>query len=138
MTSGSYHGIRSQPASEGTPMDSMIYKSPDDKPLGTRGELVEKLAGFNTMPEIEGGSVLFGPGISIRFLDTSNHELNHDDDLVQLIDVQCTHDLEAELANLSLERLEENFPRWQRAFETEKNGPDDTANFFDINEFLDE
>ena len=119
-------------------MDSMIYKSPDDKPLGTRGELVQKLSGFNTMPEFEGGSVLFGPGISIRFLDAESTELTNDDDPVQLIDVQCTHDLESELANISLERLEENFPRWQRAFEHQEAEPDDTANFFDINEFLNE
>lgn len=119
-------------------MDSMIYKSPDDTPLGTRGELVAKLAGFNTMPEIEGGSVLFGPGISVRLLDESNDEITTDDGLVKMVDVQCTHDLESELANLSLERLEENFPLWQRAFEPEDPESDDTATFFDINEFLDE
>ena len=85
-------------------MDSMIYKSPDDTPLGTRGELVAKLAGFNTMPEIEGGSVLFGPGISIRLLDESNEEITSEDGLVKMVDVQCTHDLESELANLSLEQ----------------------------------
>ena len=55
-----------------------------------------------------------------------------------MAELQCTHDLEAELANISLERLEENFPRWQRAFEIKPSGPEDTANFFDIKEFLDE
>ena len=119
-------------------MDSMIYKSPDDKPLGTRGELVGKLAGFNTMPELEGGSALFEPGISLRFLDEANQEITNDEEQVRMIDVQCTHDLESELANLSLERLEENFPLWQRAFEPEDAEADDTATYFDINEFLDE
>ena len=119
-------------------MDSMIYKSPDDKPLGTRGELVRKLAGFNTMPEIEGGSVLFGPGISVRFLDESNGEITEDHAQVKMVDVQCTHDLESEIANLSLERLEENFPLWQRAFEPEEDEAEDTTTFFDINEFLDD
>ena len=119
-------------------MDSMIYKSPNDKPLGTRGDLVGQLAGFNTMPEIEGGSVLFGPGISVRFLNESNQEITNEDDLVNMIDVQCTHDLESELANISLERLEESFPLWQRAFDPEQAEADDTATFFDINEFLDE
>ena len=119
-------------------MDSMIYKSPDDKPLGTRSQLVRQLAGFNTMPEVEGGTVLFGPGISVRFLDETSHELTNDDDLVRMVDVQCTHDLESELANISLERIEENFPLWKRAFEPQSEEPDDTAQFFDINEFLDE
>ena len=119
-------------------MDSMIYKSPDDKPLGTRGQLVRQLSAFNTMPEHEDAHVLFGPGISIRLLDESNQELVNEEDLVKIIDVQCTHDLESELANLTLERLEENFPRWQRAFEPEDAKADDTASFFDINEFLDE
>ena len=82
--------------------------------------------------------VLFGPGISIRLLNDSNEEITSDDGLVTMVDVQCTHDLESELANLSLERLEENFPLWQRAFEPEVPESDDTGTFFDINEFLDE
>ena len=36
------------------------------KPLGTRSEIVKSLAGFNTMPEIEGDDVLWGPGIRIE------------------------------------------------------------------------
>ncbi len=119
-------------------MDSMIYKSADDKPLGVRSQLVRQLASLNTMPESQGGTVLFGPGISVRFLDESNRELTGDDDLVCMVDVQCTHDLESELANISLVRIEERFPLWKRAFEPEEQTPDDTGQFFDIKEFLDE
>ena len=35
-------------------------------PLGTRSEIVESLARFNTLAEVEGGDMLWGPGIRIE------------------------------------------------------------------------
>lgn len=38
-------------------------------PIGTRAELIERLAGLNTGPSRAGESVLHGPGIRIEFAD---------------------------------------------------------------------
>ncbi|HIB01413.1 MAG TPA: hypothetical protein EYO31_05945 [Phycisphaerales bacterium] len=35
-------------------------------PLGDRNEILTSLSAFNTMPEVEGGSILWGPGIRIE------------------------------------------------------------------------
>lgn len=35
-------------------------------PLGSRSEIIESLSKFNTMPDVDGGSMLWGPGIRIE------------------------------------------------------------------------
>jgi hypothetical protein len=41
-------------------------------PIGTRQEILEKLARLNTMPEREGEDVLYGPGICIQMPPGNN------------------------------------------------------------------
>lgn len=68
------------------------------KPLGTRSEIVKSLAGFNTMPEIEGDDVLWGPGIRIELPPSEG-------DIQQML----LHIVEKEIADLTIVRLARQF-----------------------------
>ena len=65
--------------------------------LVTRTEIVRALSKFNTMPEIEGGDILYGPGIKI--------ELPPEEDVQQML-LQI---VEEEIAWLPIVRLAKHF-----------------------------
>jgi len=65
--------------------------------LGTRTEIVRTLSKFNTMPEIDGGDILYGPGIKI--------ELPPEEDVQQML-LQI---VEEEIAWLPIVRLAKHF-----------------------------
>jgi hypothetical protein len=66
-------------------------------PLGTRSEIVESLARFNTLAEVEGGDMLWGPGIRI--------ELPTEDVIQQML----LFIVEEEIAWLPIVRLAKQF-----------------------------
>jgi hypothetical protein len=66
-------------------------------PLGTRSEIVESLARFNTLAEVEGGDILWGPGIRI--------ELPTEDVIQQML----LYIVEEEIAWLPIVRLAKQF-----------------------------
>ena len=66
-------------------------------PLGNRNEIVESLSRFNTLAEVEGGDMLWGPGIRI--------ELPPDDVVQQML----LHIVEEEIAWLPIVRLAKQF-----------------------------
>ena len=66
-------------------------------PLGTRSEIVESLARFNTLAEVEGGDMLWGPGIRI--------ELPTEDVIQQML----LYIVEEEIAWLPIVRLAKQF-----------------------------
>jgi len=66
-------------------------------PLGNRDEIVESLSRFNTLAEVEGGDMLWGPGIRI--------ELPPDDEVQQML----LHIVEEEIAWLPIVRLAKQF-----------------------------
>lgn len=66
-------------------------------PLGTRSEIVESLARFNTLAEVEGGDILWGPGIRI--------ELPMEDVIQQML----LYIVEEEIAWLPIVRLAKQF-----------------------------
>ena len=114
------------------PIDSMIYVSPDGGPLGKRAELLERLATINTVPSRAGAKVLHGPGIRVIFTPEEG------DDITQ-VEVSSTGPLEREIAELSFERIENTFPSWVRSFDPAGNEvSEDTEEFFQIDEFLDD
>ncbi len=67
-------------------------------PLGNRDDLIASLAKFNTMPEKEGGDILWGPGICLEFPPN--------EDPVKQILVRI---VEEEIAWLPLVRLAKHF-----------------------------
>ena len=119
------------------PMDSMIYKSQDDEPMGSVEELIERLARINIGPEHSEGTMLYGPGVTVRFLGSDNTLLEDRSAKVLQIDIQCTHDLESEIARLTLERVEETFTEWARAFEVDTDANNDETDFWELDEFQD-
>lgn len=66
--------------------------------LGSRSEIVNELAKFNTMAEVDGGNMLWGPGIRI--------ELPPDEDPVKQM---LLHIVEEEIAWLPIVRLAKQF-----------------------------
>ena len=66
-------------------------------PLGTRDEIVNSLAKFNTAAEVEGGDMLWGPGIRI--------ELPPDDVVQQML----LFIVEEEIAWLPIVKLAKHF-----------------------------
>ena len=120
-----------------TPMDSMIYKSQDDESMGSVEELIGRLAQINIGPEHSERTMLFGPGVSVRFLGADNTLLEDPSAKVLQIDIQCTHDLESEIARLTLERVEETFTEWARAFEVDTDANNDETDFWELDEFQD-
>lgn len=116
----------------------MIYKAPKDEPMGSVKELTDRLADVNIGPEYSKGTLLYGPGVTVRFLGSENQLLEDHGDAVMQIDVQCTHDLESEIARLTLERLEEHFTEWARAFEIENDANKDGTDFWELDEFQDD
>jgi hypothetical protein len=66
-------------------------------PLGSRDEIVESLSRFNTLAEVEGGDMLWGPGIRI--------ELPPDDVVHQML----LYIVEEEIAWLPIVRLAKQF-----------------------------
>ena len=110
-----------------------IYQSSDDAtPLGTRTGLTERLAELNTTPDQEGGAILFGPGIVVSLHPEKSEEV-----MTVLIDE--TGHIERELAQLSLDRIERVFPDWVRKDDPANDmASEDTEEFFEIDEFLDD
>jgi hypothetical protein len=106
--------------------------------MGSVEELTTRLAHINIGPEHSKGSLLFGPGVSVRFLGPENELLEQHDAAVMQVDIQCTHDLESEIARLTLERVEENFTEWERAFEIENDDDKDGTDFWELDEFQDD
>jgi hypothetical protein len=81
--------------------------------------------------------MLYGPGVSVRFLGADNTLLEDPSAKVLQIDIQCTHDLESEIARLTLERVEETFTQWARAFEVDTDANNDETDFWELDEFQD-
>ena len=115
----------------------MIYKSRNDEPMGSVDELIGRLAVVNIGPEHSEGTMLYGPGVTVRFLGSDNTLLEERSAKVLQIDIQCTHDLESEIARLTLERVEETFTEWARAFEVEIDAKNDETDFWELDEFQD-
>lgn len=67
-------------------------------PLGSRTEIVDSLARFNTLAEVDGGDMLWGPGIRI--------ELPPEEDPIQQM---LLHIVEEEIAWLPIVRLAKQF-----------------------------
>ncbi len=67
-------------------------------PIGNRKEIVDSLSHFNTLPEVEGGDMLWGPGIRI--------ELPPDEDPIQQM---LLYIVEEEIAWLPIVRLAKHF-----------------------------
>ncbi len=67
-------------------------------PLGTRIEIIESLSQFNTTAEIEGGDMLWGPGIRIELPP-------EDGDVFQML----LYIVEEEIAWLPIIRLAKHF-----------------------------
>lgn len=67
-------------------------------PLGSRAEIVDSLARFNTLAEVDGGDMLWGPGIRI--------ELSPEEDPIQQM---LLHIVEEEIAWLPVVRLAKQF-----------------------------
>ena len=67
-------------------------------PLGSRSEIVDSLARYNTLAEVEGGDMLWGPGIRI--------ELPPEEDPIQQM---LLHIVEEEIAWLPIVRLAKQF-----------------------------
>ena len=106
--------------------------------MGSVGELTERLSRINIGPEASDGTMLYGPGVTLRFLGADNTLLEERDASVLQVDIQCTHDLESEIARLTLERVEEHFTEWSRAFEIETDGDNDETDFWELDEFQDD
>lgn len=66
-------------------------------PLGSRNEIVDSLARYNTLAEVEGGDMLWGPGIRI--------ELPPDEPVQQML----LYIVEEEIAWLPIVRLAKQF-----------------------------
>ena len=133
-----YHGIPHRNHETDLSMDSMIYKSLNDEPMGSVGELTERLSRINIGPDHSDGTMLYGPGVTLRFLGADNTLLEDRDASVLQVDIQCTHDLESGIARLTLERVEEHFTEWARAFEIETDGDNDETDFWELDEFQDD
>ena len=114
------------------PTDSMIYISSDGGPLGTREELCGRLATINTLPDGSESETLYGPGIKVTFLPEGSDEVHQ-------VEVEASGPLEREIAELSFERIENTFQNWVRSFDPAgDDAGQDTEEFFDVGEFLDE
>ena len=114
------------------PIDSMIYVSADGGPLGTREEIVERLGTINTFPCHSNDKVLHGPGIRVLFTPDDGTEITQ-------VEVTSAGPLEREIAELSFERIETTFPSWVRSFDPAGDEvSEDTEEFFQIDEFLDD
>ncbi|MAI66425.1 MAG: hypothetical protein CMJ26_00940 [Phycisphaerae bacterium] len=67
-------------------------------PLGTRDEIVQELAKFNTRAEVDGGTMLWGPGIRIELPPEENP-----------VRQMLLHIVEEEIAWLPIVRLAKQF-----------------------------
>lgn len=108
-----------------------IYEAQQGKTLGTREELSERFAKLNTTPDRNGGAVLYGPGIQVTFHPEG-------DSMITTVLVDETGQVERELAQLSLERIERIFPDWIRADEPTTIEKNSDAEEFSLDEFLDD
>ena len=108
-----------------------IYEAQEGRTLGTRDELTRRFAMLNTTPEREGGGVLYGPGIQVTFHPATETEIT-------TVLVDETGQIERELAQLSLERIERSFPDWIRADDPPTSSADSDTEEFSLDEFLDD
>jgi hypothetical protein len=108
-----------------------IYEAQQGKTLGTREELLERFAKLNTTPERDGGKILYGPGIQVTLHPEQ-------DATITTVLVDETGQVERELAQLSLERIERVFPEWIRADEPPANDNNSDTEEFSLDEFLDD
>lgn len=114
------------------PINAIYQSSDDGTPLGTRSDLTRRLAELNTTPDRTGGMILYGPGIIV-----SLHPEESDEVMTVLVDE--TGHVERELAQLSLDRIERVFPDWTRKDSpSDEMASEDTEEFFEIDEFLDD
>ena len=108
-----------------------IYEAQQGKTLGTREELSDRFAKLNTTPDRNGGAVLYGPGIQVTLHPEGVSE-------VTTVLVDETGQVERELAQLSLERIERVFPDWIRADEPPVDESKADTEEFPLDEFLDD
>lgn len=108
-----------------------IFEAQEGRTLGSRDELVRRFAALNTCPEREGGEVLYGPGIQVSLHPSDTPE-------VTTVLVDETGQIERELAQISLERIERVFPDWIRADEPTTADPESDTEEFSLDEFLDD
>ena len=84
--------------------------------MGSRTEILSGLATVNVGPEQIGDTVLYGPGILVSLAPEEGEE-------IQTILIDETGQIERELAQLSLDRIEQLFPDWQRIDEPASDDP---------------
>ena len=93
-----------------------VYTAQEGQSMGSRTEILSGLATVNVGPEQIGDTVLYGPGILVSLAPEEGEE-------IQTILVDETGQIERELAQLSLDRIEQLFPDWQRIDEPESDDP---------------
>ena len=108
-----------------------IFQARNDGSLGTRTEIMARLATVNTTPERSDGSLLYGPGIQVTMHPEG-------EEAVRNILVDETGQVERELAQLSLDRIERIFPEWIRVDEPPVVDEAVDAEEFSLDEFLDD
>ncbi|MDP7008574.1 MAG: hypothetical protein QGI78_03285 [Phycisphaerales bacterium] len=82
-------------------VQARLEEGSDQRPsLGTREQILEELSHFNTMPEIEGDDMLWGPGIRIE-LPPSDGEVHQ----------MLLHIVEDEIAWQPISKLARHF-KW--------------------------
>ncbi len=84
-----------------------VYAAPDGQSMGSRAEILTGLANVNVGPERTGDHVLHGPGVMVSLAPEEGEE-------IRTILIDETGQIERELAQLSLDRIETIFPDWQR------------------------
>jgi hypothetical protein len=108
-----------------------IFQAKDNGSLGSRDEIVTRLGTVNTTPEQASGEVLYGPGILV-----SLHPKG--EDTIRNVLVDETGQVERELAQLSLDRIERVFPEWIRVDEPPAVDQKADTEEFSLDEFLDD
>ena len=93
-----------------------VYTAPEDGSMGTRSEILDALSRVNVGPERTGDPILHGPGIVVSLAPEDGAE-------VKTVLIDETGQIERELAQLSLDRIELLFPDWQRIDENTSDDP---------------
>ncbi|MCH2145160.1 MAG: hypothetical protein MK082_08445 [Phycisphaerales bacterium] len=108
-----------------------IFQAKENESLGTRAEIVARLSQVNTRPEQEGGATLYGPGILVSMHPDGEEAIKN-------VFVDETGQVERELAQLSLDRIERAFPEWIRVDDPPVVDDEAETEEFSLDEFLDD
>ena len=93
-----------------------VYTAPEGRSMGTRAEILDGLARVNIGPERVGDPILHGPGVVVSLAPEADEE-------IKTVLIDETGQIERELAQLSLDRIELVFPDWQRIDENPSDDP---------------